>query len=144
MARPEPNSTVGTLSRIRSLAFDLMGTCADWHTSICQALDSSPVVPGQVIDRSELAHRWRAGFFRHILDAFEKGEQSPGIDIVHRLVLDRLLEDLGVGMDIWDERERQRLVDAWHKQTGTLRRSDVMGHSLLLKPGRMPLMVFTA
>jgi hypothetical protein len=121
-----------------------MGTCADWHTSVCQALVSSPLVPGQDIDRSRFAHRWRAGFFRHILDAFERGEQSPDIDIVHRLVLDHMLEDLDVGMEIWDERERRRLVKAWHKQTGKWRRNDRSHDRLWTKPGQMSLMVSTA
>jgi hypothetical protein len=144
MAQPDTKSTVNALSQVRSLAFDLMGTCADWHTSVCQALVSSPLVPGQDIDRSRFAHRWRAGFFRHILDAFERGEQSPDIDIVHRLVLDHMLEDLDVGMEIWDERERRRLVKAWHKQTGKWRRNDRSHDRLWTKPGQMSLMVSTA
>lgn len=31
-----------SLRHVRSLTFDLMGTCADWHTSIVEAMESQP------------------------------------------------------------------------------------------------------
>ncbi len=67
-------------------------------------------------DYSQLAFDWRAGFFAAIFASFQRGEQSPDIDIVHREVLDRLLLERGVGMDIWDVLVREKLVSAWHHQ----------------------------
>lgn len=101
------------LGTVRSLTFDLMGTCADWLTSIltaCRALPE-PVPP---CDLRQLAMDWRSGFFEAIFASFSRGEQSPNIDIVHRQVLDRLVDERGIGN--WADGHREQLVRAWHRQ----------------------------
>ncbi|EJU00169.1 haloacid dehalogenase [Dacryopinax primogenitus] len=105
----------------QALIFDLVGTCTDWHTPILDLLRSQPLpTPLQSADLPQLAADWRAGFFREILASFEGGEQAEGVDIVHRRVLDRLLQEQGVGSGDdgmgWGEDVRQKLVIGWHEQ----------------------------
>ena len=112
----DTNSLPKSLHNVRSLAFDLMGTCVDWHTSITRALDeNAPKNVKKPLDHSRLALDWRAGFFSAILDSFQRQEQSPDIDIIHRTVLDRLLVEEHV--DDWSDDIRDQLVRAWHVQS---------------------------
>lgn len=106
-----------SLKNVRSLTFDLMGTCTDWHTSIVQLFKSLPSA-GE-LDLSALANDWRSGFFQAIFDSFNRGEQSPDIDNVHRQVLDRLLAERGIEERVWGEDARRKLVRGWHCQLGT-------------------------
>ncbi|KZV87131.1 HAD-like protein [Exidia glandulosa HHB12029] len=101
-------------SNTRSLIFDLMGTCADWNTSILRALERSPRTE---LSHQELAAAWRAGFFAEIHARFEAGLAAEDIDVTHRRVLDRLLGERGISIAEWDDAERHRLVRAWHEQT---------------------------
>src|ERR1700691_4597570 len=97
-----------SFSGIQALIFDLMGTCADWHTSIVSAMREHPIpLPLVDSDLPALASEWRAGFFRAIIASFKAGEESPDIDIVHARVLDELLEARGVSTaSIWDTKRR--------------------------------------
>jgi hypothetical protein len=116
-----------SFSEVQALVFDLMGTCADWHTSIVAAMRGHPIPPPLVnSDLPALASEWRAGFFCEIIASFEAGEESPDIDIVHGRVLDELLEARGISLDsVWDSRRRVELVQAWHSQKReSYRRSD--------------------
>ena len=100
----------------QALIFDLMGTVCDWNTVILSALSSSRVVPG--LDLPKLAADWRSGFFVEIHERFESGLPAEDIDVTHRRVLDRLLDERGVSVIEWDEETRQRLVAQWHYQVG--------------------------
>lgn len=99
--------------------FDLMGTCVDWKSSIVAALERcpplTPVREGSP-DYGQFAMEWRAGFFRDIFAAFERGEGSPDIDVVHRRVLDGMLEERKASEE-WNDDVRSKLVAAWHSQT---------------------------
>jgi 2-haloalkanoic acid dehalogenase type II len=101
----------------RVLFFDLMGTCTSWHHTILSLLQNLPSLTH--LPPSSLpafALKWREGFFNEIHRRFEKGQGQDDIDITHRHVLDKLLEQSGVGMAIWGEDIRQRLVQGWHEQ----------------------------
>lgn len=67
-------------------------------------------------DLPSLAMDWRRGFFQAITSSFQKGEESPDIDLVHAQVLDELLVDRGIASDIWTAEHRKVLVQSWHKQ----------------------------
>jgi 2-haloalkanoic acid dehalogenase type II len=99
--------------------FDLMGTCCDWLTSLLPALQTCPphssLTPAEPRLR-ELAIAWREGFFQEIHARFKRGDPNEDIDITHRRVLDRLLEENGIGLDSWDDGMRDRLVRQWHVQ----------------------------
>ena len=113
-----------SFSQVEALLFDLMGTCANWHTSIIAAMKGHPFPPQLAeSDLSALASEWRAGFFRSIMSSFNAGEESPDIDFVHARVLDELLEARGIPTDfVWDTKRRADLVQAWHNQTRKLNR----------------------
>lgn len=64
---------------------------------------------------SDVALQWRAGFFEEIHLRFEQSLPQEDIDVTHRRVLDRLLDERVRGGE-WDEASRQSLVDAWHHQ----------------------------
>jgi hypothetical protein len=103
----------------KALIFDLMGTCCDWYSSIVPALLSSPNLP--ILPPAELfqlAKDWRAGFFDEIHKRFQAKEPAEDIDVIHRRVLDRLLDAKGVKFTLWDDTVRQRLVYQWHLQIG--------------------------
>ena len=103
----------------QALIFDLMGTCCDWFSSILPELLAAPTLsqlPRNAL--SQLATDWRAGFFSEIHSRYETRKESEDIDVTHRRVLDRLLEERGVSMDQWDGEVRSRLVESWHKQKG--------------------------
>ncbi|KAF7341969.1 PPM-type phosphatase domain-containing protein [Mycena venus] len=97
-----------------AVVFDLMGTCTDWKSSIVASLERQPRTN---VDLPSLAAAWRSGFFNEIHRRFERGEPQEDIDITHRRVLDRLLEEAGVSLIVWDEEVRQSLVNSWHNQT---------------------------
>ncbi|BGP15019.1 hypothetical protein JCM10213_002836 [Rhodosporidiobolus nylandii] len=106
----------------KALVFDLMGTCLDWHSALLPALrDAAATFPSSAFpdetSLSRLALDWRQGFFDEIQAHFDRGEEQEDIDVTHRRVLDRLLEEKGLGEGC-GERTRQKLVLQWHKQIG--------------------------
>jgi FMN phosphatase YigB (HAD superfamily) len=84
----------------KALFFDLMGTSFDWHPSIVpvllSALSSSPIPKILATRPFQTSSRWRAGFCEEIHRRFVAGYASEDIDVTHRRVLDRLLEEKGV------------------------------------------------
>jgi phosphoglycolate phosphatase-like HAD superfamily hydrolase len=108
------------LHGIRALMFDLMGTCVDWKSSIVRALEQCPPLALHAREDSTdfglLAMEWRAGFFKDIFAAFKRDEETPDIDVVHRRVLDGMLERRNASKE-WNEEVRSKLVAAWHSQT---------------------------
>ncbi|KZT52738.1 HAD-like protein [Calocera cornea HHB12733] len=111
------------LAPVKALIFDLMGTCTNWHAPLLALLRSSLPLPAQLKaeDLPRLAADWRAGFFRRIQESFERGEEAQDVDAVHRLVLDGLLRERGVGDGSdgtggWGEEVRESLVRGWHVQ----------------------------
>ncbi|KAF2815555.1 haloacid dehalogenase [Mytilinidion resinicola] len=98
-----------------------MGTCCDWLSSLLPLLSSLPSHPCLLPATTalpQLAAAWRAGFFTEIHHRFENKLPAEHIDVTHRRVLDQLLAERGVGLDVWDEEVRQRLVKGWHEQKG--------------------------
>jgi 2-haloalkanoic acid dehalogenase type II len=99
--------------------FDLMGTCCDWLSSLLPLLQSLPphpsLEPAQTKSR-QLAIAWREGFFEEIHARFQNGGPAEDIDVTHRRVLNRLLQEWGIGLDVWNEDARSRLVHQWHIQ----------------------------
>jgi hypothetical protein len=108
------------ISQPKALIFDLMGTCCDWFSSIVPALEASPSLPNLPHSAMpKLAIDWREGFFKEIHFRFSTGEKAEDIDITHRRVLDRLLEERGIDCMLWDNEVRNLLVDHWHSQIGS-------------------------
>ncbi|WRT65408.1 haloacid dehalogenase, type II [Kwoniella shivajii] len=108
-----PSTVPASLRDVRSLTFDLMGTCADYTTSLLN-LFSNTDLPSSV-NHELLIKKWRSGFFEMIFELHEKG-QDKSVDEVHKIVLDRLLCEYGIGQEEFGEEERDRLVLGWHNQ----------------------------
>lgn len=96
-----------------------MGTCVDWYSSILPALERAPastVLPSESLP--QLAADWRAGFFKETRMRREASQAVEDVDVTHRRVLNWLLLARGVTPAQWDDGARNKLVAAWHEQTG--------------------------
>lgn len=96
-----------------------MGTCVDWYSSILPALERAPAItalPSESLP--QLAADWRVGFFTETRMRREASQAVEDIDVTHRRVLNWLLLARGATPAQWDDRVRNKLVAAWHEQTG--------------------------
>ena len=105
---------------VQTLVFDLMGTCTDWKSTITSAMESCEALRSSLsrAQRKDLAKAWRARFFDDIHDRFSKGLPGEHIDVTHRRILDKMLEELGLSEQVIREADRQGLVQSWHDQLG--------------------------
>lgn len=90
------------------LAFDVFGTVVDWHGSISR--EAMAILPD--IDGDAFASAWRAGYQPAMAEVRNGKLGWTKIDDLHRLILDRLLNDFGIDLD---EDGRQHLNRAWHR-----------------------------
>ncbi|MES2686939.1 MAG: haloacid dehalogenase type II [Pseudomonadota bacterium] len=95
--------------RAKVLAFDVFGTVVDWHGSIAREVQAlRPAVDGDAF-----ALAWRAGY-QPAMARVMSGELGwTRIDELHRMVLDSILPQFGLG-DL-GEADRQHLNHAWHR-----------------------------
>jgi len=94
--------------RIEVIAFDVFGTVVDWHGSVMRevaALDAG-------VDGAEFARAWRAGYQPAMKAVMDSGEWVI-LDELHRRILDRVLDDFGLGG--LGEQERRHLNRVWHR-----------------------------
>jgi 2-haloacid dehalogenase len=93
----------------RVLAFDVFGTVVDWHGSIARAVDAMKLG----VDGSAFALTWRAGY-QPAMARVRSGELGwTRIDELHRMILDRILPEFGLGG--MDEASRRELNRVWHR-----------------------------
>ena len=91
------------------LAFDVFGTVVDWHSGIARAVQAlQPAVDGDAF-----ALAWRAGY-QPAMRRVMSGELGwTLIDDLHRLILDEILEQFGLGN--LTKVEKKQLNKAWHR-----------------------------
>ena len=91
------------------LAFDVFGTVVDWHSGIARAVQAlRPAVDGDAF-----ALAWRAGY-QPAMRRVMSGELGwTLIDDLHRLILDGILEQFGLG-DL-TEADKKQLNKTWHR-----------------------------
>jgi len=94
--------------RIKVIAFDVFGTVVDWHGSVMREVAAMNLQ----VDGSAFALAWRAGYQPAMQQVMEKGEWII-LDHLHRRILDRVLDDFGLG-DL-GEQERGNLNRVWHR-----------------------------
>jgi 2-haloacid dehalogenase len=101
--------------QIRVLAFDVFGTCVDWHGSIAQEVNALDLVGKEgAVDGAAFATALRSGY-KPAMARVRSGELGwTKIDDLHRMILDGVLADFGVEMD---EPARVHLNKAWHRLT---------------------------
>lgn len=103
-----------TVKKVKALAFDVFGTVVDWRSSIIREgtrfEENRTIGP---VDWAKFADEWRAGY-HPAMDRVRKGTLPwMNIDALHRLILDRLLEDFSItGLN---EVEKVDLNRAWHR-----------------------------
>jgi 2-haloacid dehalogenase len=90
---------------MRALLFDVFGTCVDWRTSIMRELERFALPP-------TLADAWRATY-QPQLETVRSGKRPwVNLDVLHRIGLDKVLRDAGLGLA---EDDRDELVKGWHR-----------------------------
>jgi 2-haloacid dehalogenase len=96
-------------SSVQVLAFDIFGTVVDWHGSIVREM--AQLYPD--VDGAAFALAWRAGY-KPAMARVMKGELGwTLIDDLHRIILDGILPQFGLGH--LDEEQRRHLNRVWHR-----------------------------
>ena len=101
---------------IDALAFDVFGTVVDWRSSIAAEGARVGAEKGmEGIDWVAFADSWRGGYTPS-MDRVRLGKIPwTNIDGLHRMILDDLLEELGI--EGLTEGEKDHLNRAWHRLT---------------------------
>ena len=101
------------LSQVKALTFDVFGTVVDWRSSIIEELTSLGHSKGITADWESFADKWRGGYAPS-MDQVRKGKLPwTNIDELHRIVLDRLLNEFDI--TALNEEEKVHLNKAWHR-----------------------------
>ncbi|KAI0633829.1 haloacid dehalogenase [Trametes polyzona] len=111
-------SSSQALSGVEAFVFDVFGTTVDWYGNITRSLAAS--APGTDEDWDAFAKEWRKGYFRHARSVAQSGEGNTNMDIVHREILESMLESPRWKhlASVWDDAKRHELVLAWHRSDG--------------------------
>jgi 2-haloacid dehalogenase len=98
---------------IRALVFDTFGTVVDWRTSVAAEVQAFAARRRLQIDALKFADAWRAGYAPAMQQVRTGRLPWTKLDRLHRMILDKLLGDLGVsGLP---EAEVDHLNRAWHR-----------------------------
>ena len=101
------------LSGVKALTFDVFGTVVDWRGSIIREGEQLGRARGIDIDWAEFADRWRAGY-APAMARVRNGELPwTKIDVLHRMILDGLLNEFGISGLSEDEKDNWNQV--WHR-----------------------------
>jgi len=98
---------------IKALTFDVFGTVVDWRTTVIDELSGFSGTKCISVDWHRFADAWRAGY-KPAMDRVRRGELPwLNLDAIHRILLDRLLEEFDIaGMT---EAEKTRINRVWHR-----------------------------
>ena len=107
-ARPKVEFTA-----MKALVFDTFGTVVDWRTSVSREVAQLATKKGLKVDAEKFADAWRAGYGPS-MNRVRTGELPwTKLDVLHRMILDKILVDFGVkGLS---EDEISTLNHAWHR-----------------------------
>jgi len=94
---------------IKVIAFDVFGTTVDWHGSIMQEIQQM----GLNIDADQFANAWRSGYEPAMAEVRKGAKTWAKIDVLHRMILDRILDDFKVTH--LSEEQIQHLNLIWHR-----------------------------
>lgn len=98
---------------VKALVFDVFGTVVDWRSSIIRNGKALEKSKGIHIDWGEFADKWRAGYSPS-MNRVRMGEMPwTKIDTLHRMILDKLIEEYK--LDSLSEAEKQQLNLVWHR-----------------------------
>ena len=105
--------SVSSLAGVKALGFDVFGTVVDWRASIIREGEALGRAKGLDVDWVAFTDAWR-GLYQPALEKVRGGAMPwTRLDDLHRMSLDRLLEDFkikGLGAD-----EVEHLNRVWHR-----------------------------
>jgi 2-haloacid dehalogenase len=100
---------------VKALVFDVFGTVVDWRGSIIAEAEAFGARKGLKVDWAALVDQWRQGY-QPSMQRVRSGELPwTKLDALHRMTLDRLLREFGIGG--LSEAESDWLNRAWHRLT---------------------------
>jgi 2-haloacid dehalogenase len=109
-APARPTADVGA---VKALAFDVFGTVVDWRASVARDVDGVAKAKGVKVDGAAFADAWRAQY-QPSMNRVRTGELPwTRLDDLHRMVLERILPEFGLGA--LSDAERTALNRAWHR-----------------------------
>ncbi|KAE8138961.1 HAD-like domain-containing protein [Aspergillus pseudotamarii] len=94
----------------KTVFFDFMGTCLDWHSGIIKALPESI----SESERSDIALRWRHDYFDANAARIAADEPVEDIELTLARTLDALLERCAVHKHLFDRETKEQCIAAWH------------------------------
>jgi 2-haloacid dehalogenase len=108
-----PGAAGDVVANIRALTFDVFGTVVDWRSSIIREGHALGRAKGLSVDWAAFADAWRA-LYQPAMERVRSGQVPwTTLDVLHRLSLDRLLEQFAIrGLS---EAEIDDLNRAWHR-----------------------------
>src|SRR5262249_6372888 len=92
---------------------DVFGTVVDWRGSVIRELETLFGAKGIAVDRAAFADDWRGGYQPAMQRVRTGGLPWTKIDVLHRSILDGLLEKDRI--DTLSEAEKDHLNRAWHR-----------------------------
>jgi 2-haloacid dehalogenase len=98
---------------VKALLFDIFGTVVDWHGSIVSEGQLLEAEMGLSVDWEAFASRWRAGYGPAMNQVRTGALPWTKLDALHRMILDGMVEEFGLG-DL-DEAELERINRIWHR-----------------------------
>ena len=98
---------------VRILVFDTFGTVVDWRSGVIAEGEKLGRAKGLMIDWATFADAWRAGYGPSMNRVRTGGLPWTRLDVLHRLILDKILIDFGItGLS---EAETDSLNRVWHR-----------------------------
>jgi 2-haloacid dehalogenase len=98
---------------IKALTFDVFGTVVDWRSSLIREGQELGRARGLTVDWAQFADAWR-GLYQPMLERVRSGSLPwTKLDDLHRMALDRLLHEFGIGG--LGDAEIDHLNRAWHR-----------------------------
>ena len=102
-----------SLKNVKAMTFDVFGTVVDWRSSISKEAKTLGKKKGFDLDWDNFADKWRAGYGPS-MNKVRTGELPwTKIDVLHRMILDDLLEESGITN--LTESEKEHFNRAWHR-----------------------------
>jgi 2-haloacid dehalogenase len=114
-AQTATSRTAPDLGAVKALTFDTFGTVVDYRSSIIREGEALGKTKGLTVDWAKFADAWRGGY-APAMDRVRTGELPwTKLDVLHRMMLDKVLADFNVkGLS---EAEIDRLNHVWHRLT---------------------------
>ncbi|THH30265.1 hypothetical protein EUX98_g3932 [Antrodiella citrinella] len=109
-----------TLTGVEALLFDVFGTVVDWRGSVTDQLSKSASSAGETGYWDAFVVEWRQNYYQQTRNIANGGSGSTNIDVVHREILDSMLESPNWHhlVEGWDDTRRNESVHFWHTLNG--------------------------